>query len=73
MGGVHGTNHGFKIFGTAAGPRSKAVGDWAEVHFTNDRNQARSIADALARSEGGQERVVEAFLRADNPAPVGKF
>lgn len=69
----HGTNREFYAFETAAGPRSKAVGDWAGVHFTNDRGQAHSIAEALARTEGGQARVVDAFLRAVNPAQFGRF
>ena len=69
----HGTNKEFDVFATAAGPRSKMVGDWDGVHFTNDRAQAQSIADSLARREGGTPRVVEAYLRAENPAPFGKY
>lgn len=69
----HGTNKDFDVFSTLAGPRSQMVGDWDGVHFTNDREQAQSIANSLARREGGTPRVVEAYLRAENPASFGQY
>lgn len=69
----HGTNKEFDAFKTAAGPRSKMVGDWDGAHFTSDRDQALGIARSLARQEGGTPRVVEVYLRAENPAPFGKY
>lgn len=69
----HGTNRDFDVFNITAGPRSQMVGDWTGVHFTSDQQQALDIAKSLARQEGGAPRVVAAYLRADNPAPFGKY
>ena len=69
----HGTNKEFSVFKAVAGPRSKMVGDWEGIHFTNDRAQAQSIAQSLARGEGGTARVVEAYLQAKNPVPFGTY
>lgn len=69
----HGTNRDFNIFKTKAGPRSQMVGDWDGVHFTNDLDQAQSIADSLARREGGEPKVVEAYLLAENPTAFGQY
>lgn len=69
----HGTNRDFNIFKTKAGPRSQMVGDWDGVHFTNDLDQAQSIADSLSRREGGEPKVVEAYLLAENPTAFGQY
>ncbi len=69
----HGTNKEFSVFKAVAGPRSKMVGDWEGIHFTNDREQAQSIAASLARSDGGTVRVVEVYLQAKNPVLFGTY